>query len=261
MSQAIAAVCRIPVVQPESIVAKYINENTSFANQLQNALKSNGKIPETLLTSVILDYLSCKAVKHQGYILDGFPQTIAQAQQLVQQGYFPDKVFILDVDHNAALDRIPGRSYHQASNRVYHSMYNPAPLQHADQLSYSSLDKAPFTHANEKNQLFEANTTAMEAVFKGLVTHVDATQNVETTLAHCMGIVRKELASAPRVMILGPNCSGKTLISKHIAKEMGIAYIHISEQIRLEIASKSALSEDIVACLKQGSMVRTKYYK
>ena len=61
----------------------------------------------------------------QGFLLDGFPRTIPQADALKQAGIDLDHVIEVAVDDNEIVRRISGRRVHPASGRVYHLQYNP----------------------------------------------------------------------------------------------------------------------------------------
>ncbi|HBI21272.1 MAG TPA: adenylate kinase [Legionella sp.] len=61
----------------------------------------------------------------QGFLLDGFPRTIPQADALKQAGVALDHVIEIAVDDNEIVRRISGRRVHPASGRVYHIQYNP----------------------------------------------------------------------------------------------------------------------------------------
>lgn len=60
-----------------------------------------------------------------GFLFDGFPRTIAQAQGLEDQNIVVDAVVEIDVSHDEIIKRMSGRRVHQASGRTYHVVYNP----------------------------------------------------------------------------------------------------------------------------------------
>ena len=61
----------------------------------------------------------------RGFLFDGFPRTVPQAQAMRDAGVDIDAVIELDVDHEAIIGRMGGRRMHMASGRVYHVEHNP----------------------------------------------------------------------------------------------------------------------------------------
>jgi adenylate kinase len=60
-----------------------------------------------------------------GYLFDGFPRTLAQADALKDKGVKIDAVVEIDVDDNEIIKRMSGRRVHLASGRTYHVVFNP----------------------------------------------------------------------------------------------------------------------------------------
>jgi len=67
-----------------------------------------------------------------GFLFDGFPRTIAQADALKNAGVEIDAVVEIDVDHDEIVKRMGGRRSHPASGRVYHIDYNPPKVEGID---------------------------------------------------------------------------------------------------------------------------------
>ena len=68
----------------------------------------------------------------QGFLFDGFPRTLAQAEALKTDGVNIDCVIEIDVDDNEIIKRMSGRRVHLASGRTYHVIYNPPKVEGKD---------------------------------------------------------------------------------------------------------------------------------
>ncbi|MDE4998957.1 nucleoside monophosphate kinase, partial [Francisella tularensis] len=66
-----------------------------------------------------------KNVCNNGFLLDGVPRTIPQAQEIDKLGVNIDYIFEVDVADNLLIERITGRRIHPASGRTYHTKFNP----------------------------------------------------------------------------------------------------------------------------------------
>jgi adenylate kinase len=82
-----------------------------------------------------LKHLDCK----NGYLFDGFPRTIPQADAMRSSGVAVDFVVEIDVDPDEVVRRLSGRRVHQASGRNYHQSFNPPKVPGKDDLTGESL--------------------------------------------------------------------------------------------------------------------------
>lgn len=118
---------------------KYFNiPQISTGDMLRSAIASGSKLgleakkimdAGQLVSDEIIIGLVKERLEHddcaQGFLLDGFPRTIPQAQALKDAGVPIDHVVDIDVDGEEIVKRISGRRVHVASGRVYHVEYQP----------------------------------------------------------------------------------------------------------------------------------------
>jgi adenylate kinase len=74
-----------------------------------------------------------------GYLFDGFPRTIAQADAMKDSGVAIDYVLEIDVPDDLIVERMSGRRTHMASGRVYHTKFNPPKVDNVDDVSGEPL--------------------------------------------------------------------------------------------------------------------------
>ena len=77
----------------------------------------------------------CKA----GYLFDGFPRTLAQAEAMKATGTAIDYVLEIHVEDTAIIERMSGRRVHLASGRTYHTRFNPPKVENKDDLTGEAL--------------------------------------------------------------------------------------------------------------------------
>ena len=121
-----------------------------------------------------------------GFILDGFPRTIAQADALA--GIVDlDYVVNFVVDKDAVIKRISGRRFCKSTGRTYHVIYNPPKVEGIDDETgeplYQREDDAPERVAT-RLEVYENSTAPLIAYYrdKGLLVDVDASPAPETVL-------------------------------------------------------------------------------
>jgi adenylate kinase len=81
----------------------------------------------------------CKA----GFLLDGFPRTIPQADAMKESGIAVDHVLEFDVPDEVIVERMAGRRVHSGSGRVYHLVYNPPKVEGKDDVTGDDLSIRP----------------------------------------------------------------------------------------------------------------------
>tara|TARA_B100000131_G_scaffold276116_1_gene279127 strand:- start:706 stop:1350 length:645 start_codon:yes stop_codon:yes gene_type:complete len=118
----------IPQISTGDMLREHVKKMTSLGIKAKEFM-DNG---ELVTDSVILDMMKERLVQSDctnGYILDGFPRTIPQAEGLdilLEQLNSPlDKAVVIDVDDNSIVERMGGRRVHPSSGRVYHIKFNP----------------------------------------------------------------------------------------------------------------------------------------
>lgn len=124
--------------QAQFIMKKYGIPQISTGDMLRAAVKAGtelGKKAKTLMDAgkLVTDDLVIALVKERvaepdcrhGFLLDGFPRTVPQADAMKAAGITIDYVIEFDVPDNVIIERMSGRRIHAPSGRIYHIKYNP----------------------------------------------------------------------------------------------------------------------------------------
>lgn len=101
-----------------------LKNSTPLGARAKEFMDAGELVPDDL----IIDMMKARIVQpdcEKGFVLDGFPRTLAQAEALAEAGIAPDAVVDLDLDDDAIVARIAGRRVHPASGRVYHIQFSP----------------------------------------------------------------------------------------------------------------------------------------
>ncbi|AKH62453.1 MULTISPECIES: adenylate kinase [Photorhabdus] len=138
--------------QAQFIMEKYGIPQISTGDMLRTAVKAgtelglkakelmdNGK----LVTDELVIALVKERIKqddcHNGFLLDGFPRTIPQADAMKEAGIHVDYVLEFDVPDELIIERIIGRRVHAPSGRVYHIKFNPPSVENKDDVTGEEL--------------------------------------------------------------------------------------------------------------------------
>ena len=121
----------IPQVSSGDMLRATVREGTELGRKAKGIMDSGALVPDDLIVAMVGERLArpdCAA----GFVLDGFPRTIPQAEALRDAGVAIDTVIEMAVDDEEIVVRMSGRRVHPASGRVYHVVHNPPRVEGRD---------------------------------------------------------------------------------------------------------------------------------
>ena len=128
----------IPQISTGDMFRAAIKAGAELGKQAK-ALMDEGKlVPDELTVALVKDRISQPDCAN-GFLLDGFPRTIPQADALKDSGVKIDYVLEFDVPDEVIVERMSGRRVHQASGRSYHIVYNPPKVEGKDDVTGEDL--------------------------------------------------------------------------------------------------------------------------
>ena len=114
----------IPQISTGDMLRAAVKAGTPLGLEAKKVMDAGGLMPDDIIIGLVQDRLKqpdCAA----GYLFDGFPRTIPQADALKQAGVRIDFVVEVDVPEEEIIERMSGRRVHPASGRTYHEKHNP----------------------------------------------------------------------------------------------------------------------------------------
>lgn len=114
----------IPQISTGEMLRAAVQAGTPLGLQAKQIMESGQLVPDDVMLGLVRERLSAPDCA-KGFLLDGFPRTIAQAQGLEQAGIGIDVVLVFDVPDEVIIERLSGRRVHPASGRTYHVKFNP----------------------------------------------------------------------------------------------------------------------------------------
>lgn len=182
----ISAALQIPTVSTGAMLRAAIKEGTELGKKAETVMASGALVPDELVVGILRDRLAQDDCKN-GFILDGFPRTIPQAEALETLGISVDCVLSLEVSDETIVERMSGRRVCPSCGATYHVLYNP-PKKQADRCDVcgEALAQRPDDNADVvRNRLavYHRETEPLKAYYeqKGLLRTVQGQDKVEET--------------------------------------------------------------------------------
>lgn len=129
---------RIPKISTGDMLRKEIQSGSDLGKQAQREMDAGRLVPDPLVIALLKNRIEAPDCQG-GFLLDGFPRTLPQAQALTDAGIRLDYVIALDVEEEALVRRLSGRFIHAASGRTYHTDYNPPKVPGKDDVTGEPL--------------------------------------------------------------------------------------------------------------------------
>lgn len=132
----------IPQISTGDMLRAAIKAGTELGKQAKAVMDAGQLVSDELIIGLVKERITqddCKA----GFLLDGFPRTIPQADAMKENGVSVDHVLEFDVPDEVIVERMAGRRVHSGSGRVYHLVYNPPKVEGKDDVSGEDLSIRP----------------------------------------------------------------------------------------------------------------------
>lgn len=113
----------IPQISTGDMLRAAVKAKTELGLQAKAVMDAGGLVSDEVMIGLVKDRIAEEDCA-KGFLLDGFPRTIPQAQSMVNAGVVIDHVVEIAVDDEEIVARLSGRRVHPGSGRVYHVLFN-----------------------------------------------------------------------------------------------------------------------------------------
>ena len=132
----------IPQISTGDMLRASVSKGTELGLKAKVLMEKGELVPDDLILDLVKDRISEKDCAN-GFLFDGFPRTLDQANALKEKGIKIDCVIEIMVDDDEIIQRMSGRRVHTASGRTYHIKYNPPKQENIDDETGEPLIQRP----------------------------------------------------------------------------------------------------------------------
>ncbi|TXT40758.1 MAG: adenylate kinase [Comamonadaceae bacterium] len=143
----------IPQISTGDMLRAAVKAGTPLGIQAKTVMDAGGLVSDDLIINLVKERIT-QADCANGFLFDGFPRTIPQADAMKAAGVHLDYVLEIDVPFDAIIERMSGRRSHPASGRTYHVKFNPPKVDGIDDITGEPLvQRADDQEETVKNRL------------------------------------------------------------------------------------------------------------
>lgn len=132
----------IPQISTGDMLRAAIKAGTPLGLAAKATMDAGNLVPDDLIINLVKERIK-EADCTNGFLFDGFPRTIPQADAMKDAGIPIDYVIEIEVDDSEIIKRMSGRRVHLASGRTYHILYNPPKVAGKDNVTGEELVQRP----------------------------------------------------------------------------------------------------------------------
>jgi len=184
----------IPHISTGDLFREAIKNETELGKQVKSILAAGDLVPDSVTVAMVEERFRNHDTE-KGFILDGFPRTIAQADALAGMRKIDHVVnFLLDRDKIVA--RLSGRRMCKSTGRIYHILFNPPKTEGIDDETGEQLLQRPDDHEDailNRLSVYEKQTSPLIEYYraKGLLRDIDASGAPENVLKAMLKVIAR----------------------------------------------------------------------
>lgn len=127
-AEVISEALNIPQISTGNMLREAVKNGTEYGLKAKAAMESGALVSDDIVIGILKDRIAADDCKN-GFILDGFPRTVPQAEALDAMGVRIDKVLEIYVDDETIKDRVSGRRVCEGCGASYHVQYKPSKVE------------------------------------------------------------------------------------------------------------------------------------
>ena len=172
----------VPQISTGDMLRAAVKAGSTLGLEVKEVMASGGLVSDDLIIALVKDRISQDDCKN-GFLFDGFPRTIPQAQAIIDAGIVIDAVVEISVDDEEIVARLSGRRVHENSGRIYHVQHNPPMVEGVDDETGEALVQRPDDSEDtvrNRLEVYHTQTQPLVQFYSSLADQNDAAPRFST---------------------------------------------------------------------------------
>ncbi|HQS66053.1 MAG TPA: adenylate kinase [Sulfuricurvum sp.] len=185
----------IPQISTGDMLRAAIKAGTELGKLAKSFMDSGKLVTDEIIIGLVKDRITHDDCKN-GFLLDGFPRTVPQADALKAAGVAIDAVIEIDVPDSEIVKRMSGRRAHLASGRTYHILYNPPKIDGKDDETGEDLVQRDDDKENivlDRLSVYHELTQPLVAYYQGVSKADSSVKYIRIDGTQTIDVVEKEI--------------------------------------------------------------------
>lgn len=151
---------------------------TEIGNKAKEFMNAGQLVPDEIVTAMVAARLSREDAKQRGWLLDGYPRSLSQAQSLENMQIRPDIYIVLDVPDEILIDRCVGRRLDPVTGKIYHLKYFPP---ETEEIKARLITRPDDTEEKVKSRLniYKQNAEAVSSSYSNITHKIEGSHSKE----------------------------------------------------------------------------------
>ncbi len=172
----------VPQISTGDMLRAAVKAGSPLGLEVKEVMASGGLVSDDLIIALVKERIAQDDCKN-GFLFDGFPRTIPQAQAIIDAGIVIDAVVEISVDDEEIVARLSGRRVHENSGRIYHVQHNPPKVAGVDDETGEALVQRPDDSEDtvrNRLEVYHTQTQPLVAFYSSLADQNDAAPRFST---------------------------------------------------------------------------------
>nr|XP_021529777.1 adenylate kinase 8 isoform X2 [Aotus nancymaae] len=243
------------LVTLESLI---LNEFSYTATDARRLYLQRKAVPSALLIQLIQERLAKEDCVKRGWILDGIPETREQALRIQTLGIAPRHVIMLSAPDTVLIERNLGKRIDPQTGEIYHTTFDWPP---ESEIQNRLMVPEGISELETARKLLEYHRNIVRIIpsYPKILKVISADQPCMDVFYQALTYVqsnhRTNAPFTPRVLLLGPVGSGKSLQAALLAQKYGLVNVGCGQLLKEAVADKTTFGEHIRLCFEKGMAV------
>lgn len=187
----------IPQISTGDMLRAAVKAESTLGLQVKGVMAAGGLVTDEIIIALVKERIT-ESDCAKGFLFDGFPRTIPQAEAMEEAGIKIDVVIEIAVDDEEIVKRLSGRRVHPDSGRVYHVLYNPPKVENVDDETGGALvqrDDDKEETVRKRLQVYHEQTKPLVDFYKNLEDAGQGVKLIRLNGKDPVEVVRAKIAS------------------------------------------------------------------